>query len=294
MNMKTALLIVGEGYGNIVWTTPVSVALHKLGYGVDVLVDSHWKDAWMVYHKSKYIREVYSDSIGIEPKSYEIILRTRWGKTQYSNEIKFKHLDYSKHHEAEANFTVMESLGYNGIIPECYFADVRWNNMPKMIKTIAIADPKVNQQIWDRRKYPFIDELITALIYCGHNVITVGSEADFQEWRNKGYVYEGICESDIYEAAKKMAQCDLFIGQDCGLTQIAAAIRMPTIALFGPTRLSKNRPLGQRVKVIQSEEKCAPCQLLPTFGECKDFKCMRSITVEQIVKVVQEMFDVYG
>lgn len=46
--------------------------------------------------------------------------------------------------------------------------------------------------------------------------------------------------------------CDTFIGSDSGPTHIAAALCVPTVALFGPTDPKRFGPLGKRVLVIQS------------------------------------------
>jgi ADP-heptose:LPS heptosyltransferase len=46
----------------------------------------------------------------------------------------------------------------------------------------------------------------------------------------------------------------LYIGQDSGVTHLAAMIGAPTIALFRHSSVSQWRPLGPRVKVIEARE----------------------------------------
>lgn len=48
------------------------------------------------------------------------------------------------------------------------------------------------------------------------------------------------------------AHCAGFIGGDSGPVHIAAALGVPTLALFGPTDPNRTRPLGERVIVIRS------------------------------------------
>lgn len=44
-----------------------------------------------------------------------------------------------------------------------------------------------------------------------------------------------------------LAQCGLFIGHDTGISHLAAAVGIPTIALFGPTNPDVWAPVGSRV-----------------------------------------------
>jgi ADP-heptose:LPS heptosyltransferase len=44
----------------------------------------------------------------------------------------------------------------------------------------------------------------------------------------------------------------LYVGQDSGVTHLAAMIGAPTIALFRNSSVSQWRPLGPRVKVIEA------------------------------------------
>jgi heptosyltransferase-3 len=58
----------------------------------------------------------------------------------------------------------------------------------------------------------------------------------------------------ILEIANELATADVFVGQDTGVTHLAAALGMPTVALFGPTDPVIWRPLGEHVTVIASED----------------------------------------
>ncbi len=60
-----------------------------------------------------------------------------------------------------------------------------------------------------------------------------------------------ICEPSLAEAASLLAGADVFIGNDAGMTHVAAAICVPTVALFGPTEPNVWRPLGDEVTVLR-------------------------------------------
>jgi heptosyltransferase-3 len=53
------------------------------------------------------------------------------------------------------------------------------------------------------------------------------------------------------EVAEHLRNCRVFIGNDSGITHIAAYWGIPTVALFGPTDSKIWGPVGRRVKILQ-------------------------------------------
>jgi heptosyltransferase-3 len=61
-------------------------------------------------------------------------------------------------------------------------------------------------------------------------------------------VLENLSLADV---AEQLRNCRVFIGNDSGITHIAAYWGTPTVALFGPTDPAVWGPLGRRVRVLQ-------------------------------------------
>ncbi|MBI3734040.1 MAG: glycosyltransferase family 9 protein [Chloroflexi bacterium] len=57
---------------------------------------------------------------------------------------------------------------------------------------------------------------------------------------------------DLATLAAIIARCHLYIGSDSGITHLAAALGVPTVALFGPTDPLVWGPRGARVSIVQS------------------------------------------
>jgi len=51
----------------------------------------------------------------------------------------------------------------------------------------------------------------------------------------------------LHEIAALLAACDAAVGNDSGLTHLAAAVGCPTVALFGPTDPARTAPVGSAV-----------------------------------------------
>ena len=54
--------------------------------------------------------------------------------------------------------------------------------------------------------------------------------------------------------AAALERCAAFVGNDSGITQMAAAVRTPTVAIFGPTDPRVWQPLAPKVSVVSAAE----------------------------------------
>jgi hypothetical protein len=55
---------------------------------------------------------------------------------------------------------------------------------------------------------------------------------------------------NLYQLASWLASARLYIGNDSGITHLAAAVGVPTVAIFGPTDPAVWAPRGDRVNVL--------------------------------------------
>ncbi len=59
---------------------------------------------------------------------------------------------------------------------------------------------------------------------------------------------------DLYDLARWLASARLYIGNDSGITHLAAAVGTPVVALFGPTDPAIWAPRGERVSVVATPQ----------------------------------------
>lgn len=106
----------------------------------------------------------------------------------------------------------------------------------------------------------------------GVDVTWMLGPADYQASRHLEDRPEStLIEEDLTKAAEQMARADLYIGNDSGITHLAAAIGLPTVAIFGTTDPAIWRPLGDHVAVVAPADPEAP---------------ITDVTVEQVRAVV--------
>jgi len=58
----------------------------------------------------------------------------------------------------------------------------------------------------------------------------------------------------LVELAAVLERCVLFLGNDSGITHLAAAVETPTVAVFGETSLPIWEPIGKHTRVVQFGE----------------------------------------
>jgi lipopolysaccharide heptosyltransferase II len=89
-----------------------------------------------------------------------------------------------------------------------------------------------------------------------------------------------VGETDLGELVELVRRCHAVFTNDSGPMHIAAALRVPVFALFGPTDPALCGPFGEGHHVFQSVADCAGCYL----RDCrkKDFACHRTISPESV------------
>jgi ADP-heptose:LPS heptosyltransferase len=73
-----------------------------------------------------------------------------------------------------------------------------------------------------------------------------------------------------------------FIGNDSGVSHLAAFIGLPTVAVFGPSDPTTWKPMGRAVKVVRPDLECSPCFETGTVG-CEEIECFNRITPEDVL-----------
>ena len=96
--------------------------------------------------------------------------------------------------------------------------------------------------------------------------------------------YKILKDVDLSEMARALRQTDVFLGHDSGITHLAAALGVPTVALFGPTDPQRWSPKGDHIEVIQGPS--CQCQDWEAVQHCSEKMCLTH-SVDEVVEVVE-------
>jgi len=157
---------------------------------------------------------------------------------------------------------------------------------------LAILNPGGNWDLkrWPKAKFAFLAErLITEF---NARVAIVGASKDTylameiaNLMHNKPIILAG--KTNLKQLGALLERANLMVSADSGPMHIACAVATPTIVLFGPTSQEITGPRGKgKCIIIQKNTDCqVPCYKL----DCKDNRCMKIISVEEVISEIKKI-----
>lgn len=122
-----------------------------------------------------------------------------------------------------------------------------------------------------------------------------------EEKEENQYIFENtkygnvivIQNEPIRKVAAIISQMNAFVSNDSGLMHLAAALDIPTVAIFGPTNPVWVSPWKVKHKIVRMELPCSPCfYYSPEPLKCVsglDFKCLKDIDVGAVKNALTEL-----
>ena len=89
-------------------------------------------------------------------------------------------------------------------------------------------------------------------------------------------------ELTIKELGALIKRCNLYISNDTGPMHIAAILKIPLVAIFGPGYLVRYDPskISDKVVVLSKNTDCAPCNKV----SCKSMRCLEGISPDEVAQ----------
>lgn len=146
--------------------------------------------------------------------------------------------------------------------------------------------------VWKRWTAERFAAVGNALRQLGHEVMLVEGPADGEAVaRCQAAVsvpFPVLRDRTLPQLAAELASASLFIGNDSGVTHLAATAGAPTIALFGPTDPATWAPLGT-VRILRH---CGAQATEPRQIRVCDGDCLEQITVEEVLSAADSFLTV--
>lgn len=139
----------------------------------------------------------------------------------------------------------------------------------------------------------FLDLAHTLQDYLGSKILVVLGPAEGPEVQK---AFEGMGSAapilakglTLLQLASVMEGCRFFTGNDSGISHLAAAIGLPTVAIFGPTDQRVWSPRGKKTFVVSRGVHCSPCPQ-ERFLLCKDSGCLRGVEIGDVLEGLKKM-----
>lgn len=175
----------------------------------------------------------------------------------------------------------------HGLQPE--FASSAANDPPPFIAVLPGARWVTKQ--WRPER---IAELLDRLHAAGaHRCVLLGAPADLSFTSRivaaaKSPVLDLVGRTTLRELTAVLSLASLVITHDSGPMHIAAALRRPVVALFGPTDPRRCGPYETDHRIVTTPIECSPCYR----RTCSHHSCMERLGVDTVEAAVREIFEV--
>ncbi|HQR84558.1 MAG TPA: lipopolysaccharide heptosyltransferase II, partial [Polynucleobacter sp.] len=125
-------------------------------------------------------------------------------------------------------------------------------------------------------------------------IILLGSKSDHAlaqnislEAGNHPQIHNWCGDTSLDEAIALIGICKALISNDSGLMHIAAALKIPQVAIFGSSDPQHTPPLSNKAKVLYLNLPCSPCHK----RECPlgHLKCLNDISPKMVLDSVQAL-----
>ncbi len=92
----------------------------------------------------------------------------------------------------------------------------------------------------------------------------------------------------LIQLAAVLQSSTVYLGNDSGITHLAAALGLPTIAIFGPTNPEIWGPRGPGVRILYEKNFCSPCSSEERTACSR--QCLESIRPNSVIKLLSPFF----
>jgi heptosyltransferase-2 len=289
-----------DGMGDLIMATTGIEALKKKFPSKKVHVAIQ-KKLHPVLEGNKYIDELLDINDSINLKRYYMIIDISYPCARYE----IARLRSGKKVEKNRVEIFAEAIGTRELIrdlrPRFYVSEAEKADGQEFLKDQR-ADPKKKTialgthsaelyRDWPQENY---EALIEKIKHKYNLVILHANRTEFY----KGTI--DACGLPLRKAAGILAACDGLITVDTGLLHMAAALDIPTIALFGPIDYRARCKGYKNTTVIVSDLECIPCWRNATI-KCKQTnlvksysQCLKNIRPEKVAKLIGMKFNNEG
>lgn len=93
---------------------------------------------------------------------------------------------------------------------------------------------------------------------------------------------------DLAQLAALLARCQVYVGNDSGVSHLAAAVGARTCVIFGPSSERQWAPRGPRVSILRRQIICSPCDDA-AMGLCPHRACLAELSPEEVIHELRKL-----
>jgi ADP-heptose:LPS heptosyltransferase len=300
-----ALVHLASGIGNIVFATPLLVALDELGVTIDVCLDADYPQTADLLRPWSVVREMYAgrqpdprwlasyDAVipAIPPFYWQRFARAYRGVSRliarppdrlFAEDEQAYYLEFA------------HALDYpRGRRPTCQLPIGPCDDEARVTLRSVVIAPGCKTGRMAAKRWPHFPDLAARF----SDVVIVGTVDDMRrydgtEMRFPPHAKSFVGELTLRDTAELMASAGAVVANDSGLAHVAAAVGTPTVMVFGPTDDRCLGPMPANAAVTRAGLPCEPCWTSAPLAACGGrVDCLARLTVDAIERRVRALVE---
>lgn len=309
---RRCLVHLASGVGNIVLATPLLIALDELGWEVHVCLDADYGQTASILQPWSVVRSVHDGGLAgllrTTSAGWDVIVPAvppfYWPRfaRAYADSVARagagarvlpRPPDRVFAADEQAFYLAFaRTLGYPDTVRPAPYLPIGPLESDSRVgaRTVVLA-PGCKTGSMAAKRWPHFETLATRF----DDVVVVGTGDDL--WRFGGtpirfpaQVRSFIDRLTLRETAELMAGAAVVVGNDSGLSHVAAACGAPTLMLFGPTDHRCLGPLPPNATVLRTGLPCEPCWTSAPLSACaRRVDCLARIEVDRVERAVRDL-----
>ena len=96
--------------------------------------------------------------------------------------------------------------------------------------------------------------------------------------------------NDLTDLAEGLESAGGYIGNDSGISHLAAFLGIPSVIIFGPADPLRWKPTGPRIQIVRPELDCQPCfEIEPE--NCTEPACLTDAALQSVLNAFDQVFE---
>lgn len=278
-----------KGRGKIIRMFKLAQRLKQEGFDIGIDLQNNWQTHLILYLSKVFKRYGYDRKGGFLLTDKVPYFHTRGGSKEILPPVKhqLRLLNLLKINQIDERLELWTSPEDERYIEN--FLSQEWIGSGQRIIAINLFTQ------WETKNWGLenLSQLATKLMKLySARIVLIGES----KYKKKSENFQSLLKNRIINAVGKtnlgqliylIKRCELLITPDSAAMHIAAAVKTPFVALFGPTDPQRHLPPAEKFRVIKKNLPCSPCYK----HNCLTKKCMKKIKVDDVLEAVKEMLE---
>ncbi len=310
--MKKILIEIPTWLGDCVMATPAIENIIKTYPNAKLTIFGSFVST-ALFEKHPNVEKIILDESKKAPSRLKWIYQTAKSLGEFDVAISFRRTLFSKlfiwfsraktkgYYRRYTSKTIHQAIRYNDFVNRTFKLNTTAQDLKIYFEPFKYEKPTLGINPGAsygsaKRWYPEKFAKVAKELSSQYKIIIFGGPAEVEiardietELLNKGVICKNIAgTTSIKELCERIGGLDLFITGDSGPMHVAAAFKVPTVAIFGPTKVKETSQwMNPQGKIVKREIKCSPC--MQRSCPLKHHECMKLIEAEDVLEQISSI-----